>query len=211
MSVLNWFKPKTQPPVNEHSENVNPVVEVDDVSTESEGLLNDREAKAPIEIPENIFVEFEKTSKPTHMEPTDEKDDVNDLKALYKFLELSHEKKGYEDALMNPDTSSMEEQVVLLQNGLTLMLSKVKTHYSTYLRNIDFHLETRKRNGMIETVDELETHKQNVKEEVSIVQGIEEDTLKGTGLSQNMILSYRRGFRNGFAAITFNNILSRKS
>lgn len=209
MGLLDWFKDKRQ--LNEQAEGIKPGVEVDGMSRAPEVLLNDSVTESPVEIPENIFVEFEKPIKPTHMEPTDEKDDVNDLKALYKFLEQSHEKKGYEDALMNPDTSSMEEQVVLLQNGLNLMLSKVKTYYSTYLRNIDFHLETRKRNGMVETVDELETHKQNIKEEISIVQGIEEEALKGAGLSQNMILSYRRGFKNGFAAITFNNILSRKS
>lgn len=210
MSLFNWFKDKRQPDVTEHAEDINTRVEENTLSA-PETVTNNSITETPVEIPENIFVEFEKPSKPTHMEPTDEKDDVNDLKALYKFLEQSHEKKGYEDALMNPDTSSMEEQVVLLQNGLSLMLSKVKTHYSTYLRNIDFHLETRKRNGMVETVDELETHKQNIKEEISIVQAIEQEALKSTGLSQNMILSYRRGFKNGFAAITFNNILSRKS
>jgi len=48
-------------------------------------------------------------------------------------------------------------------------------------------------------------------EEVSIVQSIEAESKQNTGLSQNLVLSYKRGFKNGFAAITFNNVLSRKN
>jgi len=172
---------------------------------------NEQKSNDSIEIPEDIFIEFEKPKQPTHMEPAEEKQEVNDLDALYKFLEHNYEKKGYEDALMNPDSSSMEEQVMLIRNEFNLMISKVKTHYSTYTRTIDFHIETRKRNGMVETVDELETHKKNIQEEISIVNSIYEEDKTNSGLSQNRILSYRRGFKNGFAAITFNNVLGRKS
>lgn len=205
MSFWNWHKReadlKTQP---EHGPvNSEPVVESTTTETNNKDDI--------IQIPENIFVEYEDPKPNTRMEPTEEQSEVTDLKALYKFLEQSFEKKGYEDALMNPDTSSMEEQVVLLQNSLTLMLSRVRTYYSSYMRNIEFHIETRKRNGMIETVDELETHKKNIEEEISIVQLIAEEARQGSGLGQTMILSYKRGFRNGFAAITFNNILSRKN
>lgn len=168
-------------------------------------------SESTTEIPEHVFIEYEKPKPPARMEPTDEQTEVYDLTALYKFLEQSFEKKGYEDALMNPDTSSMEEQIVLLQNSLTLMLSKVKTYYSAYMRNIEFHIETRKRNGMIETVDELQTHRKNIEEEITIVQSIAEEARQGAGLGQTMILSYKRGFRNGFAAITYNNVLSRKN
>src|SRR5688572_3711960 len=206
MSIFNWFKREQ----NDSQIIDEPLTEnISSSIIETEGT--DRNEEVSPEIPEDVFIEFEKPTIKNHMEPTEEKSEVNDLKALYRFLEQSYEKKGYEDALMNPDTSSMDEQVQLLKNDLSLMISKVKTYYSTYTRTIDFHIETRKRNGMVETVDELETHKKNVMEEVSIVQSIEAESKQNTGLSQNLVLSYKRGFKNGFAAITFNNVLSRKN
>lgn len=205
--IFNWFSKRQDndklmlsEPQNSEMQIEKQVVDIDSERTDES-----------VEIPEDIFIEFEKPKPLARMEPLEEKEEVNDLNALYKFLEYSYEKKGYEDALMNPDSNSMEEQVKLIRNEFNLMISKVKTHYSTYTRTIDFHIDTRKRNGMVETVDELETHKQNILEEINIVNSIHEDDRADTGLSQNRILSYRRGFKNGFAAITFNNVLGRKN
>lgn len=205
MSFLKWFTKSEELESNRLSESKEP--ETSEVSERSDQSY---ETGNSVEIPEHVFVEFEKPKHATTMEPTEEKESVNNLNALYKFLEYNYEKKGYEDALMNPDSNSMEEQVKLIRHEFDLMISKVKTYYSTYTRMIDFHIETRRRNGMIETVDELETHKKNILEEVNMVSTIFEDDKANTGLSQNRILSYKRGFKNGFAAITFNHILGRK-
>lgn len=110
---------------------------------------------------------------------------------------------------MNPDSSLLEEHIQFIQNDLNLLISKVKNYYSGYVRTIDFHIETRKKNGMIETVEELLTHKATVLDEIKLVLAIEEDTNNGRGLSQNLILGYKKGFRNGFAAITYNTVLSK--
>lgn len=207
MSLFNWFNKRSGTYEADQPVPASGIEEVDKF-TKREAEEHTEET---VEIPENVFIEFEKPKQPTRMEPAEEKEELHDLNALYKFLEYSYEKKGYEDALMNPDSNSMEEQVKLIRNEFNIMVSKVKTHYSTYTRTIDFHIETRKRNGMVETVDELETHKKNILEEIGIVNSIYEEDKTDTGLSQNRILSYRKGFRNGFAAITFNNVLGRKS
>ncbi|HTJ53226.1 MAG TPA: hypothetical protein VL443_27415 [Cyclobacteriaceae bacterium] len=161
------------------------------------------------EIPEHIFIEYAKPNLKEPMDQNEEKQDVSDLQTLYRYLEQNQDKKGYEDALINPDSSYMEEQVTYINNELSLLISKIRTYYVRHLRNIDFHIDTRKRNGMLETVDELLTHKETVLEEMRIVSSIEEDSRNGKGLSQNPILSYRKGFRNGFAAITYNTVLSK--
>jgi len=101
--------------------------------------------------------------------------------------------------------------VLYINNELALLISKIKTYYTGYMRTIDFHIETRQRSGMIETVDELIAHKETVAGEMKIVSSIEDDSRQRTGLSQNPILSYKKGFRNGFAAITYNTVLSRKN
>src|SRR5690606_4436001 len=98
-----------------------------------------------------------------------------------------------------------------LQNELNLIISKVKTYYKNYIRQIDYHIDTRRRNEMIEVVDELLMQKANVEDEMRIVASIEEDSKKGNGITQNVILSYKRGFKNGFAAITYGTIFNKKN
>jgi hypothetical protein len=162
------------------------------------------------EIPEKVFVEYQTPKTRENESPNNGNREVNDLHFLYGFLEKNLEKKGYDDALMNPDTSYMDENIVNIRNELSLIISKTRIYYRAYLRTINFHIDTRKRNGMIETVDELLAHRESIEEELKIFTSIEEDASQGIGLCQNPILSYKKGFRNGFAAITYNTILARK-
>jgi len=162
------------------------------------------------EVPEHVFVEASK-SKPakTSVEPPPARS-MNDIHTLYQYLEQNLEKRGYEDALINPDTSYMEENVLYINNDLQLLIAKVKMYYTGYLRTIDFHIDSRSRSGMLETVDELVAHKKTVEEEMREVESIGNDAYEGKGLCQNLVLGYRKGFRNGFAAITYNAVLGRK-
>lgn len=162
------------------------------------------------DIPEHVFIETTKPKQQNSAEVS-ARQAICDLQTLYRHLEKNLEKKGYEDALINPDSSYMEAHIKFINNDLSLLISKIKTYYSGYLHTIDFHLETRERSGMVETVDELRSHKATILEEVKIVSRIEEEALSGTGPSQNLILSYRKGFQNGFAAITYNTILSQRN
>lgn len=187
--------------------------EQDDVgiTTGKEELKNEIQQKTtPPEIPESIFVEYEKPKPKVSME-TNSQQEVDDIQMIYRYLQQDLEKKGYEHALMNPDMSYMQEHVLYLQNELSLLISKVNTYYKNYLRQIDFHIDTRKRHEMVEMVDELLTHKANIEDEMRLVSAIEEDAKKGNGITQNVVLSYKRGFKNGFAAITYGTILNRKN
>lgn len=171
---------------------------------------NDEVKHHPLpEIPEETFVEYSNTNQPD-MEPNESQLEVNDIQTLYRYLEQNLEKKGYEDALMNPDTSYMEEHIRFLQNELNITISKVNTYYRQYMRLIDFHIDTRKRQEMIEVVDELLTKKANVEDEMKVVAQIENDARNANGITQNLVLSYKKGFRNGFSAITYGTILTRK-
>lgn len=162
------------------------------------------------DIPENVFIEYVKPNHKT-METDETKPEVSNLQTLYRYLENNLESKGYDDALMNPDSSLMEEHIQFIYNDLNLLISRIKTYYASHLRTIDFHIESRKKNGMIETVEELMTHKATIVDEIKIVSSIEDDTNNGRGLGQNLILGYKKGFRNGFAAITHNAVFGKKN
>lgn len=163
----------------------------------------------PLEIPEHIFVEYEKPKLRT-MDTEVTEAEIDDLQTLYNYLGQNLEKKGYEDALMNPDTAYMEENLRSIRNALSLKISKVKSYYNVRIKTIDFHIETRRRSGMVETVEELVTEKAVAEDEMSTVTLIEEHAKNGNGLTENLFLNYKKGFKNGFAAITYNTILNRK-
>jgi hypothetical protein len=189
---------------------------VDEVKTDKVLALHGIAPQEPVtrttspEVPEHVFVEASK-NKPSKaaVEPPLARA-TNDIHTLYLYLEQNLEKRGYEDALINPDTSYMEENVLYINNDLQLLIARVKMYYTGYLRTIDFHIDSRSRSGMLETVDELVTHKKTVEEEMREVETIGKDADTGKGLCQNLVLGYKKGFRNGFAAITYNAVLGRK-
>jgi hypothetical protein len=195
---------------------LNPTIKVEhaaatnSISTEKnfEEINSTDNEKLP-DIPEHVFVEYEK-SKPLNMDQNDLKTEMNDIQTLYRYLEQNLEKKGYEEALTNPDSSYLDEQLTYINNDLRLVIAKVKTFYNGHIREINFHIETRKRNGMIETVDELLARKDIVEDELKTVQTIEQEVVNRTGLCANLFLSYKRGFNNGLAAITYNTVLGNK-
>jgi len=212
MSLLDFLKLKTNAAISKTDVSQNKEQTVASERTQDRLQSIDQSKNDAIhEIPENVFIEYANPKSRENMDPIEVKSEVTDLQMLYRHLEQNLEKKGYEDALVNPDSSYMEEHVLYISNELNLLIAKIKTYYTGYIRTIDFHIETRKRNGMIETVDELLTHKETILEEIKIVSAIEDDANKGTGISQNLILGYKKGFRNGFAAITYNHVLGKRN
>lgn len=164
----------------------------------------------PPEVPEQLFVEYEnRDSNRSGREDT--LHSKYDLTRLYIFLDQNLEKKGYEDALTNPDTHYMKQQADSIRNQLVFIVSRAKTYYAGHLKDIAFHVETRKRQNLMELVAELETHKAKIEDEQKTVESIENEVLKEGWPCQNLINTYRRGFLNGFAAITYETILSKRN
>lgn len=170
------------------------------------------------EIPEELFVEKEPpiikntikirdSLKLKSMETSSVNENNYDLQYLYSFLEKDYQQDGYNDALANPDMSSMEEKIKLIRHQLVITIAKVKTYYSAVLRNINFHIESRKRNGMVDIVDELISKRTTIEEEMSKVTEIEEGAKAQAGISETLIMSYKLGFKNGYAAISHSQML----
>jgi len=129
---------------------------------------------------------------------------------LYQFLDDNYEVKGFNDSLVYPDTSFMNQNIESLKNELYRTIKKVKTYYQDFITETDFHIDSRSRSGMIETVEELKMKKKKAEDHLSKVLEIEKNAENNTGESQGIIFSYTRGFQNGLAAISHHSILNRK-
>lgn len=208
MGFLNFFNGR--PSSSEAAPNNGAMNGLSIASHNDESVPRDKNGLILQDVPEHIFIEPERAKPKDKVEHSESSAQYHDLDTLYRYLGKNLEKAGYDDSLMNPDSSHMEEQLRFIKNELTLLISQVKNYYSSHLRDIDHHIETRRRSGMVETVDELVTHKANIQEKMGVVVQIEADARDGKGLAENLMLSYKKGFRNAFAAITATTILNKR-
>jgi len=156
-------------------------------------------------IPEQTFSENPPSAEQNTQAPPEKT-----INVLFEFLDRNHEAKGYDDALINPDINHLEQNLQSIKNELERTIRKVKTYYEDFIKEIDFHIESRGRSGMIDTVDELKMKKDIAESHIKKIQEIEEDSRNGRGDGQGVLMSYTKGFKNGLAAISHHSILKRK-
>lgn len=159
------------------------------------------------EPPEEVFIEKEKTDNHNAQDQPEGKKFSHGIEVLFEFLEKNFEDKGYDDALINPDDTHMQQNIQALKNEMERVIRKVKTFYEDFIRETDFHISSRSRSGMIDTVEELSMKKATAESHMNQVMEIEKDAENNQGLGQGVIVSYTRGFRNGLAAISHHSIL----
>ncbi|MFD2514193.1 hypothetical protein ACFSRY_09970 [Pontibacter locisalis] len=160
------------------------------------------------EITEDVFVERNKPADTVAPEQAGTTTDAG-INTLFQFLEKNYEAKGYDDALINPDTTHLNQNLEALKNDLARTIRKVKTFYEDFIREINFHINSRGRSGMIDTVEELVMKREIAEDHIRQVIEIEEQAKNNEGLGQGIIISYTRGFRNGLASISHHSILRR--
>jgi hypothetical protein len=158
------------------------------------------------DIPEPIFIE-----KDSHKEERTEDKNGSSLdvgiNALFQFLEKNYQSQGYDDALVNPDTTHLQQNIDALKNDFGRTIVKVKTFYQDFIREANFHIVSRSRSGLIETVEELTVKKETAEQHIRQVLEIEELAKNNDGPGQSIVISYTRGFKNGLAAISHHSIL----
>jgi hypothetical protein len=159
--------------------------------------------------PQGVFVEKDKQLNSGSAENHSSSSSEHGINLLFQFLEKNYEKKGYDDALMNPDNTHLEQNIAALKNELERTIRKVKTFYEDFIREINFHISSRTRSGMIDTVEELNAKKETAESHVRQVLEIEQEANESRGVAQGIVLSYTRGFRNGLAAISHHSIMNR--
>lgn len=173
-------------------------------------MNEDKPQKALPEIPQDIFIEKEKEEREHQAESTDHQPDANGISVLFFFLEKNHEGKGYDDALVNPDTTHLQQNITALKNELERTIRKVKIFYEDFIREINFHIQSRSRSGMIDTVEELIVKKDTAESHIRQIIEMEKDAMEDKGVCQSVLISYTRGFKNGLAAISAHSIMKKK-
>jgi len=163
--------------------------------------------ETPVAIPESKFVEHETILSNTQAE---EPQIDNNINLLFGFMDRNHEAKGYDDALINSDSSHLAQNLEALKNELERTINKVKTFYEDFIQEIDYHIASRSRSGMVDIVEELEMKKNIALSHMQKISEIENSTNNNTGDCKGILISYTRGFKNGLAAISHHTILQKR-
>jgi len=136
--------------------------------------------------------------------------EVKGIEAIYAFLQADYESKGFNDALISADDSYKTDNIKLIKMDLQIAVQKANTYYEDLLRELDFHIMSRGRAGLIDLVDELKTRKEMVHEHIEKVSLVKKEMETDSGMTQRILLSYKRGFMRGLAALTQTNVLNKK-
>lgn len=130
---------------------------------------------------------------------------------IYYYLKEDNEKKGYDDALCNPDNSYKEMNKSLIRSNLEVKFKQVVLKYTDDLRAIDFHIESRSQAGLVDVVEQLKSKKETLQKHMSILVEMEDDLRKDAPYMLGMLMSYERGFLKGLAAISLETFRSKQS
>lgn len=132
------------------------------------------------------------------------------IEAIYNFLLEDFEVRGYNDALVNPDDSYRTDNIRLLSQDLDILIQKVDTYYQDRFKEVDFHIASRSRAGLVDLVEELKTLQETLKDHMVKINLIREDNENQRGATQRIILSYQRGFMRGLSTLTQSKLFSEK-
>ena len=159
-------------------------------------------------VEQNVLVNETNEEKPVNNIVTITYGTGKPIDLIYNFLKDDYESKGYDDALMNPDTSYKEMNKSMIKSSLEIKFKQVHRKYEDDLRTIDFHINSRKEAGLIELVKELETKKEILLQHVKELNTMEQDFINEAPYMMGMLFSYERGFLRGLAALSLEQIKS---
>jgi len=129
---------------------------------------------------------------------------------IYTYLQQDFESKGYQDALVSPDEGYKNDNIRLIKYDLQILIHQVKTYHDSLMKDLEFHIHSRERAGLIDLVDELKIKQTDLQDHIEKVQGFDQELKQDVGLYERAILAYKRGFMKGMASITQAYLLNKK-
>jgi hypothetical protein len=131
------------------------------------------------------------------------------IDAIYAFLQFDYESRGYNDALTSPEESYKADNLKLFKHDFFILIDKSTTYYEGLLKQVDFHIGSRTRAGLIDLVEELKFRRELVLDHLEKIKIIKEEATKEDGATRRITLSYQRGFMRGLSAITQSKVFNR--
>jgi hypothetical protein len=196
MSIFNFLKKTSSPAENPTSNNI-----PEDLFIEK---ANPSDANETLKINDTN----ENNANPTQQNSNSINDKIINIEGLYLFLQNNWEENGFNDALANPDDSYRKDNLEFLTIDFELKVDQLLLTYSDKLNEIEFHINTRSKAGLIDLVEELKQHTVKLKTHVDQLNKFKSEIPAGTGALKRILLSYNKGFMRGLNAISVSKFLN---
>lgn len=129
---------------------------------------------------------------------------------IYAYLQQDFEGRGFNDALISPDEGYRNDNLRLIKYDLEILIHQVKTYHESLMKDIEFHIHSRGRAGLVDLVDELKIKQTDLQAHMAKVAVFENSLETDAGLCERAVLAYKRGFMKGMASITQAYLLNKK-
>lgn len=128
---------------------------------------------------------------------------------IFNYLNSDFESKGYHDALTNPDSKYKNDNIKILEYDLIILIEEAELAYQEYLTDIEFHISSRRKSGLDDLVEEVESRKDLITNKIAFIEKLKQQIDTKSGPPQRILLGYQRGFIRGLAALTSANIINK--
>jgi hypothetical protein len=187
MSIWNFFNPSR-----------NGEVKSDEINNQDNQSANDDKI-----IDRNLFIkDVNNTARP-------ENQSNSSWKRIFERIRKDYELEGYNDALSTADNKYKNENLEILKLDLQADIQEAEIDVKEYLKEIEFHINSRKKAELDDLVEELESKKEICLERLKTMVEMKLDIINESGTPFRMILAYKRGFNKGLAALTVATIINR--
>lgn len=128
---------------------------------------------------------------------------------VFDRIRHDYEQEGYQDALTTADNKYRDDNIAIIKLDLLADIHEATIAIQEYLKEIEFHVNSRRKAELHDLVDELLTRREICLERLRVMDEIRSDIQQDSGTSTRIILAYKRGFNKGLAALSVANIIQR--
>ncbi len=128
---------------------------------------------------------------------------------IFSRIRKDYEIEGYNDALSTADNKYRNDNLEILKLDLETDIQEAEIKIKEYLKEVEFHINSRKKADLNDLVEELESKKEICLERLNKMKELKEQIKSESGTPLRMMLAYKRGFNKGLAALSVANIINR--
>ncbi|MCZ2471394.1 hypothetical protein G9H62_00960 [Aquirufa ecclesiirivi] len=128
---------------------------------------------------------------------------------IFDRIRHDYELEGYQDALTTADNKYRDDNISIIKLDLQADIHEAEIAIKEYLKEIDFHINSRRKADLHDLVEELESRREICLDRLKTMEEIKLDVSNDTGTSTRIVLAYKRGFNKGLAALSMANIINR--
>ncbi|MFV0397850.1 MAG: hypothetical protein ACK5JU_07515 [Bacteroidales bacterium] len=179
------------------------------------GLFNFGKKKPPTTESQSVesTAALENSDQPVNSDPQPAKTlpprlqhSAQGIDLIYDYLNQDFENMGYNDALCSPDIAYKEKAKIIISFRLKVLIDQIKIKYQDDLREIEFHIDSRSKAGLIDMIFKLNTNKEKLTQHYDKLLEIEKSLQDQNSYLNGMTLAYEKGFMRGLATLSMDKI-----